>query len=197
MGLRIAREEIFFLSRWLRAPLKTGSVRPSGRDLSRLIAETASDLSPEEWIVELGGGTGAVTRALLEAGTAPGRIIVFERDRALSAWLRRALPGVRVVAGSAEDMRRHLSGLGVENVRRIVSSLPLLSLPKTVRQDILAEALAVLGDDGTMIQYSYGPTCPISRAMRAELGLAARSVGTAWKNLPPARVWEFRKNHTG
>ena len=193
MGLRTAREEIFFLSRWLRAPLKTGSVRPSGRDLTRLIASTVADLAPEEWIVELGGGTGAVTRALIENGIAPDRMVVLERDRALSDWLRRAFPEVTVVAGDAEHLRRHLASNNAGPVRRIVSSLPLLSLPRSQRNVILAEAFAVLGENGSLVQYSYGPTCPVSRTIRNGLGINAKHVGTAWRNLPPARVWEFIK----
>ncbi|WP_156901162.1 MULTISPECIES: class I SAM-dependent methyltransferase [Nisaea] len=193
MGLRTAREEIFFLSRWLRAPLKTGSVRPSGRDLTRLIAGTVADLAPDEWIVELGGGTGAVTRALIENGIAPDRMVVLERDRALSDWLRSAFPEVTVVTGDAEHLRRHLASNNAGPVRRIVSSLPLLSLPRSQRNVILAEAFAVLGENGSLIQYSYGPSCPVSRTLRDGLGINAKHVGTAWRNLPPARVWEFKK----
>ncbi|WP_193170458.1 class I SAM-dependent methyltransferase [Nisaea nitritireducens] len=193
MGLRTAREEIFFLSRWLRAPLKTGSVRPSGRDLTRLIAGAVADLAPDEWIVELGGGTGAVTRALIENGIAPDRMVVLERDRALSDWLRRAFPEVTVVTGDAEHLRRHLAANNAGPVRKIVSSLPLLSLPRSQRNVILAEAFAVLGADGSLVQYSYGPSCPVSRTLRNGLGINARHVGTAWRNLPPARVWEFKK----
>ena len=194
MGLRaMDREEIFFLLRWLRAPLKTGSVRPSGRHLTRLIADAVVDLAQDEWIVELGGGTGAVTRALIESGIAPDRMVVLERDRALSEWLRRAFPEVTIVSGDALDLQRHLESHNAGPVRRIVSSLPLLSLPRNQRNMILAEAFAVLGDNGSLIQYSYGPSCPISRTMRVQLGIDAKRVGTAWSNLPPARVWEFEK----
>lgn len=193
MGLRTAREEIFFLSRWLRAPLKTGSVRPSGRNLTRLIAGAIGDLASEEWIVELGGGTGAVTRALIESGVAPDRMVVLERDRALSDWLRRAFPDVTVVTGDAEHLRRHLASNNAGPVRRVVSSLPLLSLPRSQRNVILAEIFSVLGTNGSLIQYSYGPSCPVSRALRNGLGIKAKHVGTSWRNLPPARVWEFEK----
>lgn len=193
MGLRTAREDIFFLSRWLRAPLKTGSVRPSGRDLTRLIASAVADLAPEEWVVELGGGTGAVTRALIENGIAPDRMVVLERDRALSDWLRRAFPEVTVVTGDAEHLQRHLASNNAGPVRRIVSSLPLLSLSRSQRNVILAEAFAVLGENGSLVQYSYGPSCPVSRTLRNGLGIDAKHVGTAWRNLPPARVWEFKK----
>ncbi|UUX50329.1 hypothetical protein NUH88_01265 [Nisaea acidiphila] len=197
MGLRSAREEIFFLSRWLRAPLKTGSVRPSGRDLTRLIARTVSRTGPDEWIVELGGGTGAVTRALLDAGIARNRLVILERDPALSAWLRRDFPGTTVIAGDAEQLGHHLARREIGPVRRIVSSLPLLSLPRTQRKAILAAILSVLGEEGSLIQYSYGPSCPVPRALRNELGLKATPVGIAWRNLPPARVWEFRKRASG
>lgn len=196
MGLRSAREEIFFLSRWLRAPLKTGSVRPSGRNLTKLIARAVSDVGPDDWVVELGGGTGAVTRALLEAGIRPERLVVLERDRALSAWLRRSFPRVTVIAGDAEHLGRHLAVGGPRKIRHVVSSLPLLSLPRLQRKAILAETFDLLGPAGSLVQYSYGPACPVPRALRAELGLSAKSVGMAWRNLPPARVWELAKQES-
>ncbi|MEP2185200.1 rRNA adenine N-6-methyltransferase family protein [Roseibium sp.] len=159
-----------------------------------MIAGTVADLAPDDWIVELGGGTGAVTRALIENGIAPDRMVVLERDRALSDWLRRAFPEVTVVTGDAEHLQRHLASNNAGPVRRIVSSLPLLSLPRSQRSVILAEAFAVLGENGCLIQYSYGPSCPVSRTLRDGLGINAKHVGTAWRNLPPARVWKFKKH---
>ncbi|HZD25941.1 MAG TPA: rRNA adenine N-6-methyltransferase family protein, partial [Alphaproteobacteria bacterium] len=80
-----------FLSRWLRAPLSTGAVTPSGRALARLMA---AQIDPEAdgHVIELGAGTGAITRALLDAGVDCRRLVLIEKDPVLHGLLSRRYP---------------------------------------------------------------------------------------------------------
>jgi len=55
--------------------------------MARLVPADSQDL-----VVELGGGTGVITQALLEAGIAPARLIVVERDEALHDLLVKRFP---------------------------------------------------------------------------------------------------------
>ncbi|MGH6982591.1 MAG: class I SAM-dependent methyltransferase, partial [Stellaceae bacterium] len=83
-----------FLSRWIRAPLRIGALAPSsphlGREMARAIDARAATL-----VVELGGGTGRITQALLDAGVAPEKLIVIENDEALASLLRIRFPQLR------------------------------------------------------------------------------------------------------
>lgn len=192
IGRVFAQEDVLFFTRWLRSPLTTGSVRPSGRDLARVMASTLHGVH-DGCVVELGGGTGAVTEALLATGHPRERLIVVERDPALYSWLKRRFPGVLVICGDASHLCRYLVDHRIEAPARVISSLPLLALPKTQRELIVRESFAALAPDGEFVQYSYSPACPIPAATLAEHSLTARLVGTAWRNLPPARVWRISR----
>lgn len=68
-------DTVHFLRAWLGAPLRTGAQLPSSRRLARAMA-IAVDPALAGKIVELGPGTGAVTRALIERGVDPARLVM-------------------------------------------------------------------------------------------------------------------------
>jgi phosphatidylethanolamine/phosphatidyl-N-methylethanolamine N-methyltransferase len=179
-----------FLSRWIRAPLRIGALAPSsphlGREMARAIDARAASL-----VVELGGGTGRITRALLDAGVAPDRLIVLENDDKLASLLRIRFPQSRIVHGDARDLLALLRPLGVTHASAVVSGLPLLSMPHDTQQRIVEQAFALMGEDGTFVQFTYGPVSPVMG--RARAGLMAEVTGRVWRNFPPASVWRYRR----
>lgn len=148
------------------------------------------DPKGEGIVVELGGGTGSITRALLERGLAPDRLVVIERDRTLAALLRTRFPGVRVLHGDAAALVALLRPLAIDCAAAVVSSLPLLSLPKQMRRRIVEESFALLGERGIFVQYTYGVASPLPAP---EFGLCGHVAQRIWRNFPPAVVWRFRR----
>ncbi|MCC7272118.1 MAG: methyltransferase domain-containing protein [Alphaproteobacteria bacterium] len=188
-GARRRREAALFLWKWLQAPTRIGAIWPSGRSLARAMAAEV-DLAVPGAIVELGAGTGSVTAALLQAGVPRGRLWAVERDPAMAAVLRERFPGIRVVEGDAGDLAAILRGEGVEVAAAVVSSLPLVSLPRALVTRIVEGSFALLHPEGRYIQFTYGLISPIPlRRFRLE----ARRVRRAWRNLPPAMVWCYRR----
>ncbi|HXQ52009.1 MAG TPA: methyltransferase domain-containing protein [Stellaceae bacterium] len=187
--LRPEQEAALFLSRWLKAPNRIGAVAPSSRGLSRAMARQVDPLA-DGVVVELGGGTGSITRALLERGVSPAHLVVVERDRTLAALLRQRFPGVKVVRGDAAELVELLRPLGLASVDTVVSSLPLLSMPKRLRERIVAESFALLGEGGIFVQFTYGVASPLAAP---ELGLAGEVAQRIFLNFPPAAVWRFRR----
>jgi phosphatidylethanolamine/phosphatidyl-N-methylethanolamine N-methyltransferase len=187
--LRPEQEAALFLARWLKSPQWIGAVAPSSRGLARAMAREVVPFGAG-YVVELGGGTGSITRALLEHGVAPHRLIVVERDYTLAAILRKRFPGVKIVRGDAGELSALLEPLGVVAVDAVVSSLPLLSMPKAVRRRIVGESVAVLGEGGAFIQYTYGVASPVPAP---EFGLHGEVADRIFLNFPPAVVWRFRR----
>jgi phosphatidylethanolamine/phosphatidyl-N-methylethanolamine N-methyltransferase len=183
------REAALFLSRWIKAPHLIGALAPSSRGLARAMA-CEIDPKGQGAIVELGGGTGSITRALLERGLPPARLVVVERDRTLAALLRTRFPGVRILHGDAVELVALLRPLAIEGAAAIVSSLPLLSLPKQMRRRIVEQSFALLGEHGTFVQYTYGVASPVAAP---EFGLIGEVAQRIWRNFPPAVVWRFRR----
>jgi phosphatidylethanolamine/phosphatidyl-N-methylethanolamine N-methyltransferase len=182
-----------FLKRWLRRPLAVGAVVPSGPWLTREIARTTLDVLGERpgHVVELGAGTGEVTRALLEIGIPAERLAVVERDPEMSAFLRRHFHGPKIIEGDAARLPLLLRTHGIDRVAVVVSGLPLLSLPADIVNGIVHGVFDALPRGGSMVQFTYGPAPPVPQGLRDRLHLVAKRSGRVWRNLPPAVVWTF------
>ncbi len=176
----------------MRSPLKIGAFLPSSRSLARAMAAEV-DIEKPGAIIELGAGTGAVTHALLQAGIAPERLVVIERDERLHALMSAQFPHLNVLCADAAHMDTVLDATGATQINAIVSSLPLLSMPRPVRQAIEHHMATLIGDDGILIQFTYGPKSPISRSQMHKYQLQGKRMKLVMANVPPAHVWVYRR----
>jgi phosphatidylethanolamine/phosphatidyl-N-methylethanolamine N-methyltransferase len=194
-GRRPFADSARFLKSLLAAPRLTGAVAPSGRALARAMA-TATGSPPHGLIVELGPGTGPVTRSLVEAGVAPKRLILVEYDAAFCRLLKQRFGPAAIVEGDAYDLPRTLASFASKPIAAVVSSLPLLNQPPPRRGKLIADAFALMGPSGVFVQFTYGLQSPIPREICANLYLAIRS-RPILRNLPPAFVWTYRLDTKG
>ncbi len=188
---RLADEARFFRS-WLDNPAVAGAVSPSGRFLARMMARYV-DPRKAGPVVELGPGTGAITEALLERGIAPGRLFLVEFDPGFCKLLKRRFPGVHVIKGDAYQLSRTLKGRLRRPAAAIVSSLPLLLKPEMQRLALLASAFDCMSPDGCFVQFTYGLVSPVPRDKASALDFHVEASPPVWLNLPPARVWIYRR----
>jgi phosphatidylethanolamine/phosphatidyl-N-methylethanolamine N-methyltransferase len=175
---------------WLKNPFKIGAVTVSSPELAAAMARHIPSRS-EGYVVELGGGTGPVTRAILDCGVAPDRVIVVERDPILHRHLVERYPGVKILLGDAMHLQQLLKREGIAPVKAIISSLPLLSMKKAVQHRIGAQAFAVLEPGAPLIQFTYGLFSPLNRQ---KLGVSGSVQDRVLQNLPPATVWLYRRS---
>ncbi len=189
------REEFRFFLHWLRRPRRVGAVLPSSPALAAALAAEIDTEAPGV-VVELGPGTGRVTRALLEAGIAPGQLVAIERDATFCKLLRERFPGVRIVSGEARTLEPLLQQAGVGPLKAVASSLPLLSMTSRDRRAVLSQIAAVLGAEGVLVQYTYGPAAPVPPELGVELGLLGERTNWVLANLPPAAVWRYRRSRS-
>jgi phosphatidylethanolamine/phosphatidyl-N-methylethanolamine N-methyltransferase len=185
---RLKEVELFF-KRWLHAPRAMGSIWPSSKALARTIADAAV-YAQGDTVVELGGGTGAITQGLLDRGIPPESLLVIELDPSLVTYLRHRLPRCRIVAGDATRLPEILREQAIERVGTVVSGLPMLRMPEDFQRAIVHGGLAALRPGGTMLQYTYSPLPPVPTR---RLGVTAELVRYVLLNLPPATVWRYRR----
>ena len=181
-------DEVRFIASWLQHPLKVGAVSPSGRKLAQAIAAEVDPEIPGP-IVELGPGTGPVTEALVARGVAEERLVLVEYDpdfcKLLIVLPERLEDGFARVGANADTLVGHVT----EPIGAIVSCLPLMTRPLSVRVRLLSAAIRMLRPGSPYVQFTYAMTAPIpSRARRYRITSSPR----IWKNLPPARVWVYR-----
>ena len=177
-------EEMLFLRRWLANPLKVGALLPSSPALARLVARQVRR-RPDQYVVELGAGTGSVTKVLLDSGIPADRLLVVEIDKALVAFLRREVPEARIVQGDATKLAELLPPDAVGRVGTVISGIPMVTVPLEIQQRMVDSWFSVLAPGGHMLQYTYSLVSPLPEA---KLGLRGRRCGIAMRNVPPAWV---------
>ncbi len=175
-----------FFRRWLVNPLQMGSVVPSSPALCRRVAAQISR-RPDEAVLELGAGTGVISRALLAAGVPPERLFVVEIVPAMSAHLRRMLPGVQVIEGDARRLPELLPRRWHERIGSVVCGIPLVLLPVPEQRRFIDAIEAVAPGKG-FLHYSYCATSPLPWRKHA---LLARREAWTPLNFPPASVWRY------
>lgn len=179
------RGALRFTGQVLRHPRAVGAICPSGQPLARMMAS----LLPKTpgLVVECGAGTGVVTQAILDQGIDRRRLIVIEYSPLFCRILLGKFPDLTIIQGDAAKLTAYLP----ENSRvaAIVSSLPLMSLPKTTRAAIISQARSAIRDTGCVIQFTYA-LWKISPFRQAGYRRDAQAV--ILRNLPPARVERFR-----
>ncbi len=179
-----------FLKALIVEPRLTGAVAPSGRALARAMAAAAGP-PPHGLIVELGPGTGPVTRSLIETGVARERLALVEYDPGFCRLLRERFAPAMIIQGDAYDLPRTLAELAGQPIGAVVSSLPLLNQPPERRATLIGDAFALMGPSGLFVQFTYGLQSPIPPEVCADRYVAVRS-RPILLNLPPARVWTYR-----
>lgn len=185
-----ASDYVRFLHAWMRRPRQNGSIVPSSQYLGRMMA---AQIDPQGGhVMELGGGTGALTREIIATGLPPERLEVVEINQAFAHNLRRAFPAVTVLETPAQAVAAHARG-GQGGYQAIISGLPMLSMSKSLQRAILAEAFKLLMPGGALIQFTYSIRPPISAEVYQPLGLSVRRVGHIVRNFPPATVFRFAR----
>ncbi|UHC15810.1 phospholipid methyltransferase [Methylobacterium currus] len=185
----ILEDEARFLRSWFERPLVTGAVTPSGRMLARTMASYV-DPRLSGPVIELGPGTGPVTDALVRRGIAPERLVLVEYNPDFCKLLRRRFPKATVLQGDAYDIRATLAGVVAEPASATISSLPLFTKPLEQRLDLLTAAHDLMHADAPFVQFTYAVVPPIPA--KSTTYTASRS-NKVWLNLPPARVWVYRR----
>jgi phosphatidylethanolamine/phosphatidyl-N-methylethanolamine N-methyltransferase len=181
-----------FIGAWMRAPFATGAVVPSSRWLARAMAGQVKLAKPGA-VIELGAGTGAVTQALLATGIAHDRLLIIERDPKLFSLLHAHYHDLKVLCADAMKLDDVLASLEITRVNTVVSSLPLLSMPKPVRRAIEQQMAIAIGKTGRIVQFTYGPKSPIGKDTLKKYKLKGRRTKMVIANVPPAHVWVYHR----
>jgi phosphatidylethanolamine/phosphatidyl-N-methylethanolamine N-methyltransferase len=182
-------DEVRFLRSWIEKPLHMGAVMPSGKLLARTMAQYV-DIDSHGPVVELGPGTGAITSALIEHGVDQKRLVLVEYNPGFCALLRDRYPQAKVVQGDAYALRDSLRTALQAPASAVVSGLPLVTKPMLTRLKLIRDAFVALAPGAPFVQFTYSVVPPIPKSLP---GVSTEASERIWMNLPPARVWVYRK----
>jgi phosphatidylethanolamine/phosphatidyl-N-methylethanolamine N-methyltransferase len=213
MGNRISEYHLFFRE-FLRNFHDTGAVTPSGRFLSAALARFVAQPSERPRnILEVGPGTGAVTRHIIAAMAPDDRLDLVELNEAFVRKLQHRFqtePHYQAVASRARVLHCAIEKLPADqHYDLIISGLPMNNFSVALVKDILATLMRLLADDGTLSFFEYLAVRParaivsgradrerlrgIGRAMHAILDHHEFRRDVVLRNVPPAWVHHVRK----
>lgn len=182
-------DEVRFLRSWIDKPLHMGAVMPSGKALARTMAQYV-DNDATGPVIELGPGTGAITSALVAHGVDQKRLVLVEFNPTFCALLRERYPQATIVQGDAYTLRDTLWDVLKEPASAVVSGLPLVTKPMLTRLKLIRDAFAAMSPSAPFVQFTYSVAPPIPKSLP---GVSTEASERIWMNLPPARVWVYRK----
>mgnify|MGYP001812001546 CR=1 FL=1 len=183
-------DKLRFIKGLVSQPKQVGAIAPTSAHMARRMAGIANPVSHLP-VLELGPGTGVVTRALLERGVVPERIVAIEYSPDFSAHLRREMPGINVLQGCAFNLDKTLGEFATQQYDCAISGLPLLNFAMADRIALLNSVLDRLPAGRPFLQFSYGPAAPIPRG-HGPYHVARH--GWELRNLPPAQMWVYHRN---
>lgn len=184
---RIA-DDLRFFRGWLDRPKTTGSIMPTSWTMAKRMASVANPDSPLP-VLELGPGTGVITRAILAQGIAPQRLVSLEYSIEFFDQLRQEMPDVNFINGDAFDLNRSLGVYADAQFDCVISALPLLNFPVPSRIALMEDLLRRVPAGRPVIQFSYGlnPSVP-----RGGGNYTVDRYDVVYRNVPPARLWVYR-----
>jgi phosphatidylethanolamine/phosphatidyl-N-methylethanolamine N-methyltransferase len=180
-----------FLGKFLSQGTAIASIAPSSRWLSQTTVRNI-DWGRATALVELGAGTGPITRVIARSAGPECRVVVVERDPDFTRLLRERFggrPNFEIVEGDVRDLASILSGRGIDRVDHVVSGLPVPSFPREMQKDLFRAVSKVLKSDGTFNQITEIPWVywPFYRGYFEEVRFAFEP-----RNLPPAGAYFCR-----
>ncbi|MFT3743352.1 MAG: rRNA adenine N-6-methyltransferase family protein [Pyrinomonadaceae bacterium] len=184
------KENLQFLQAFLKNPAKVGAIAPSSPELA---AEMLQGIHPDDHniVLELGVGTGAITKFLRDIVPSKASYLGLELDPDLVKTLNENYPDMNIICGNATDAYSIHKDSGLGKVRYLVCCLPFVSLPKEISQAVLVE-LQKFMDEGCelrIFQYAHGyylpPAIKLREFMKNRYGKSRRSP-LVLKNVPPA-----------
>lgn len=178
-----------FLQQFLRHPQQVGSVVPSSRILERRIVKLAGVKSAHT-IVELGGGTGGTSRAILKSLSPTATLLCIETNPRFCALLGRIDdPRLIVHRGSARDLRKAVRLYGLPAPEAVISGIPFSTMSRPAGVQIIEAIATVLAPGGRFVAYQVSGQ--VEKLARPLLGMARVEVELL--NVPPMRVYQWNK----
>jgi phospholipid N-methyltransferase len=178
-----------FFQAFLRSPQVVASMIPSSSFVERRVVR-AADVANANVVVELGGGTGGITRSLLKAAGAHSQLLVIERTAEFFEHLRMIDDSrLEVVHGCASAIGAELERRGYLAADAVISGIPFSTMPKALGKEIIAAVYDALAPGGRFVAYQF--TDRVADYARPVMG--APAIEYELCNVPPLRLFTWRK----
>lgn len=182
-------DELKFFKGWIDKPKTVGSIVPTSSITARRMASVV-DLRSGLPVLELGPGTGVITKAILARGVQPENLYAVEYSADFVRHLNRLYPGVNVIQGDAFNLDDTLGALKDQKFDSVVSGVPLLNFPVKQRVKYVNDLLDRIPAGRPIVQITYGPKSPVPPGQG---DYVIEHLDFVFRNIPPAQLWVYRR----
>ncbi|MER9250614.1 class I SAM-dependent methyltransferase [Mesorhizobium sp. M0598] len=182
-------DELKFFKGWIDKPKAVGSIVPTS---SITAGKMASIVDPTSGlpVLEVGPGTGVITRAILAQGIKPENLYAVEYSTDFVRHLRQLYPGVNVIEGDAFNLDATLGDKRDLIFDSVISGVPLLNFPVAQRIAYVESLLDRIPAGRPIVQLTYGPLSPIPPG-RGDY--TVEHFHFVIRNIPPTQLWIYRR----
>lgn len=192
---RLLGDTPLFARKLLAKGRSIAAIAPSGEAISRTMTRHI-DFSQPGVIVEIGAGTGAITREIVENLRPHHRFIMVELDPDFVEILRERFPQFTVIRGDAARLQEPLAKLGVKQVKYVFSGLATPSLPVRSQERLHHWLRHLLDPEGVYMQITFipqhSPRRHVYQDYYARLFHEVQFT-PVWRNVPPGGVYTCRR----
>jgi phosphatidylethanolamine/phosphatidyl-N-methylethanolamine N-methyltransferase len=182
-------EEIRFFRGMMQGPKQVGAIVPTSSVTARKMASVVDPASGLP-VLELGPGTGVITKQILARGIAPEKIVSVEYSRDFYERLVEDYAGVNFIHGDAFDLEKTLGAFAGQTFDSVISAVPMLSFPMEARIRLIDDLLSRIPVGRPVVQITYGPVSPvIAQPDRYHI----QHFDFIVRNIPPAQLWIYRR----
>lgn len=181
--------ELKFFRGWIDKPKAVGSIVPTSSVTARRMASVVDPHSALP-VLELGPGTGVITKAILAHGVKPENLYAVEYSTDFVRHLNRLYPGVNVIEGDAFNLDDTLGALRNQKFDSVVSGVPLLNFPVAQRVRYIEDLLDRIPEGRPIVQITYGPKSPVPPGLG---DYVVEHFDFVFRNIPPAQLWVYRR----
>jgi phosphatidylethanolamine/phosphatidyl-N-methylethanolamine N-methyltransferase len=182
-------DELKFFKGWIDKPRAVGSIIPTSSVTARRMAsviDTKSGLP----VLEVGPGTGVITKAILSRGVKPSDLYAVEYSHDFVTHLRRHFPAINVIEGDGFNLDQTLGDKRDTTFDCVISGVPLLNFPVARRVAYLESLLKRIPRGRPVVQLTYGPKSPVPPGHG---DYTVEHFHFVLRNIPPTQLWLYRR----
>ena len=182
-------EEIRFFKGWLSDVKAVGAILPTSSITARVMASVVDTTSGLP-VLELGPGTGVITKAILERGVAPDQLYSVEYSKDFADHLKIEYPDVNIIQGDAFDLDTTLGDKKDQMFDCVICAVPLIYIPAEQRAKLVENLLDRVPVGRPVLQITYAPKSPVAPGSG---NFEVVHYDYVLRNVPPANLFVYRR----
>jgi phosphatidylethanolamine/phosphatidyl-N-methylethanolamine N-methyltransferase len=148
---------MIFLKQLIKSAKHTGAIAPSSSFLARKMV-SRSKIKNAKTIIELGPGTGAITKEILKKMPKGAALWTFEINQEFVVHLQKKYPKANHIQANISSLEKLVEKNNIGRIDSIISGIPFVSLDKKDCEKIFSEISSIMNETTNLVLFTYSTT---------------------------------------